>query len=96
MALPRTPVPDPEDLAIQALTFLAADPERLGRFMAMSGLGPETLRAAAGEPGFLVAVLDHLLSDESLLLAFAANADLAPERIAGARARLAGPAGQEF
>jgi hypothetical protein len=32
------------------------------------------LRAAAAEPGFLAAVLDHLASDERLLLAFAAHA----------------------
>ena len=96
MATPRTPSPDPEALAIEGLSFLATDAERLGRFMAMSGIEPDTLRAAAGEPGFLVAVLDHLLADESLLLAFAANAGHAPERIATARARLAGPSGHDF
>lgn len=77
-----------ENCAITALSFLAADPERLGRFLALTGLGPENIRAAAAEPRFLVSVLDHLLADESLLLAFAANNNLAPEHVALARAVL--------
>ena len=33
--------------AIQALGFLAGDPERLGAFLAATGIGPESIRAAA-------------------------------------------------
>lgn len=77
-----------ENCAIAALSFLAADPERLGRFLALTGLSPENIRAAAAEPHFLASVLDHLLADESLLLAFAANNALAPEHVALARAVL--------
>ena len=29
-----------EALAVAALAFIAAEPERLGRFLAMSGIGP--------------------------------------------------------
>lgn len=79
-----------EALAITALSFLAGDPERLGRFLAVTGLGPETLRQAAARPGFLAAVLDYLAGDETLLLAFAANAGLAPEAVVRARQRLGG------
>jgi hypothetical protein len=74
-----------ETIAIDALTFLAADPVLLDRFLALSGIGPENLRAAAAEPGFLAAVLDHIASDEKLLLAFAAHAGQKPEDIAKAR-----------
>jgi Protein of unknown function (DUF3572) len=74
-----------ETIAIDALTFLAADPVLLERFLALSGIGPDNLRAAAAEPGFLAAVLDHLASDEKLLLAFAAHAGQKPEDIAKAR-----------
>ena len=49
-----------ELLAVQALTFLAGEPERLGRFLALTGIGPESLRTAAAEPGFLAGVLDHV------------------------------------
>jgi hypothetical protein len=62
-----------ETLAIEALTFLAAEPARLDRFLALSGIGLENLRTAAAEPGFLAAILDHLASDEKLLLAFATD-----------------------
>src|SRR5258705_10938678 len=62
-----------EDLAIAALGFIAGEPERLGRFLAMTGIGPDSIRAAAREPQFLLGVLDHLAADEPLLLAFAAG-----------------------
>jgi hypothetical protein len=79
-----------EALAIGALGFLAGDMERLGRFLATTGLGPENLRQAAGEPAFLASVLAYIAEDESLLLAFAADAGVRPERVAGAQRRLAG------
>ena len=67
-----------EALAVQALTFLAADGERLGRFLALSGIGPAEIRAAASEPGFLAGVLEHLIADEALLTAFAAETGFEP------------------
>ena len=57
-------------------------------FLAASGLGPETLRASAREPAFLVGVLDHVMGDENVLLACAAALDVKPERIAAAGQRL--------
>jgi Protein of unknown function (DUF3572) len=86
---------DPEALAIDTLGFIAGEPERLERFLAVTGLDPSTLRAAAGAPGFLVAVLDHVLADEALLLSYAANRRLAPEAVALARRRLGGPSAPE-
>lgn len=80
------------EIAIDALTFLAADMERLGRFLALTGIDPQTIRLAAREPGFLAGVLDHVLGDENLLLAFAAEANVRPDAIAQARHALAGPA----
>ena len=52
-----------ENLAISALAFLAADPERLGRFLSLTGIGPEAIRKSAREPAFLAGVLDHVVSD---------------------------------
>lgn len=86
----KAAVPDPEELAIAALHFLAEDAERLGRFLALTGIDPGSIRAAAGEPHFLASVLEHLLNDEALLMAFAANNRLAPEAVARAHARLGG------
>jgi hypothetical protein len=82
-----------EALAIDALGFLAGDMERLGRFLAVTGLGPENLRRAAGEPAFLASVLNYVAEDESLLLAFAANAGVGPARVAAAAQRLGGRPG---
>ena len=74
-----------ESLAIQALTFLAGEPERLGRFLTLTGIGPAQIRAAAASPGFLAGVLDHLASDDALVIAFAAEAGIEPSEIEQAR-----------
>lgn len=80
-----------ETLALRALAFLATEPERIEPFLATTGLGPATLRSAAQEPGFLLAVLDHLCANDSLLLEFAGNLSLNPELIGEAREILSGP-----
>ena len=82
--------PAAESIAIQALSFIAEEPERLGRFLALSGIGPESIRAAAAEPGFLAGVLDHLAGDEPLLIAFAEKLGVDPVVVERARNALAG------
>lgn len=82
---------DPESLAIRALSFLAADPTRLGRFLAATGIGPAEIRTAARDSSFLAGVLDHLADDESAMLAFAQEAGVSPDLIARARIALSGP-----
>lgn len=79
------------DLAIHALAFLAADPERLGPFLAETGLDPGRIREAARSPGFLAAVLEHVCSDDSLLGPFAVESGRRPEDVDRARQILAGP-----
>ncbi|MCO5093095.1 DUF3572 domain-containing protein [Bosea sp. (in: a-proteobacteria)] len=93
----RRPTSDEaEALALGALAFLAAEPERIEPFLSATGLQPATLRQAAGEPGFLAAVLDHIAGSDSLLLEFAGNAGLNPEMVAEARRALAGPEPDDF
>ena len=77
-----------EIVAIQALSFVAGEPERLGAFLAESGIGPETLRSAAADPQFLVSVLDFVLRDDQTVKAFAEAAQLHPTNIAAARQAL--------
>ena len=87
----NTPAPasvDTDFLAIQALTFLGSDPDRADRFFATSGLTPGDLRRAAADPDFLNGLLDYLVADEALLLAFAQAAALSPEAVVLAHARL--------
>ena len=82
-------------LAVSALTFIAADPDRLSRFLSLTGLGPDNLRTAAADPAFLGSVLDYLAADEELLIAFAAAAGVKPEAVARAHEALCGSQGGE-
>ena len=80
-----------ERLAVEVLGWLAADEDLLFRFVAASGLEPGTLRESLHDPGFLGAVLDHVMSDEQSLLACAEALDVKPERIAAAWRTLGPP-----
>jgi hypothetical protein len=77
-------------LAREALIWLAARPEALGAFLAASGAGPGDIRARAADPEFLGFVLDHVLASEEWTRDFAAEAGVAPDRPARARAVLPG------
>jgi hypothetical protein len=91
----KKPVHNPREVAeivaIQALTFVAGDPERLGLFLAESGLGPETLRTAAANPQFLASVLDFVMRDDATVKAFADASQLHPTNVAAARQALDDP-----
>ena len=91
----KKPVHNPREVAeivaIQALSFIAANPERLGLFLAESGIGPETLRTAAADPQFLASVLDFVMRDDATVKAFAGTTELHPTNIAAARQVLGDP-----
>jgi hypothetical protein len=91
----KKPVHNPREVAeivaIQALSFVAGDPTRLGTFLAESGIGPETLRTAAADPHFLGHVLDFVMRDDETVKAFASASQLHPTNIAAARQALADP-----
>ena len=91
----RKPTQNPREVAeivaIQALSFVAGDPERLGAFLAESGIGPETLRSAANDPRFLAHVLDFIMRDDATVKAFAAASQLHPTNIAAAHQALNDP-----
>ena len=75
---------------MQAIAFLAADEDRLTRFLGLTGITPDTLRQTAHDPAGLGAVLDYLLGWEPLLLDFAGEIGVKPEAIARARQKLPG------
>ena len=83
-----------EVLAIQALGFIAQDEERLGRFLALTGMGPAEIREAARERHFLAGVLDYVNGDEELLVAFADHAGIDAGTIVIARRALAEAGGE--
>jgi hypothetical protein len=79
-----------ENLAIEALSFMATDPERLGAFLAATGIGPEMIRKAAADPSFLAGVLDHVCGNEALLIAVAERTGVTPQDVEHAQAILGG------
>jgi Protein of unknown function (DUF3572) len=91
----KKPVHNPREVAeivaVQALSFIAGDPDRLGMFLAESGIGPETLRTAAADPHFLGSVLDFVMRDDATVKAFADASKLHPTNIAAARLVLGDP-----
>jgi hypothetical protein len=76
--------------AIAGLAFLAADEERLQRFLTLTGLDPGSIRQAAEEPGFLAGVIRHIMEDDRIAAAFAAEEGLSPEELTAAAAALGG------
>lgn len=73
-----------EAIAVSALGFVAAEPELLQRFLAITGIDPGRIREAAGEPGFLAGVLQFILAHEPTLQAFAAASGERPEAVGAA------------
>ena len=82
-----------EEIAANALAFLAADAGRMMQFLHTTGVSLDDLRRDAGSSRTLTAVLDHLVNDESLLLVFSSSIGLPPEDIGPARNILAKDAG---
>lgn len=80
-------------MAIAALQFIAAEPARIGAFFARSGLDPRELRGQMNDPVFLAGILDHLLGDEPLLLAFCTESGIDPEHVLPARDSMAAAGG---
>lgn len=79
-----------ETLALKALAFLAGDDETIGRFLGSSGLYPQDLRERLDDPGLLAAVLEFVLGEDKLLLAFAQSEAVDPKLVHAARRALPG------
>lgn len=79
-----------QTIALEALAFLASEPERLERFLVNTGLTGDELAARASDNDTLVSVLDAVLADESTVLMFAAERQVKAERIYPARIKLSG------
>ena len=78
------------EIGLAALAYVAGDEDALGRFMNETGVDAAGLKARAGEPALLGALLDFLFADESLLLAFCKAESLPVNAIIKARAALPG------
>ncbi|KPH57588.1 MULTISPECIES: DUF3572 family protein [unclassified Novosphingobium] len=67
---------------------MLGDPDRAERFLALTGLTPDELRASLGEPATMAAVLEFLCSHEPDLVAAAEALAVSPMALASARERL--------
>lgn len=79
-----------ETLALKALAFLAQSDEALERFVALTGVTPANLRARAGDPEILAAVLDFVLADDGRVTGFCEAAEIDPRELQAARHALPG------
>lgn len=82
--------PESATVALMALSWILQDQALADRFLALTGLSPDTLRAALAERGTQAAVLEFLAGNDGDLVAAADGLGLAPETIVAARDDLAG------
>jgi hypothetical protein len=75
-------------LALAALAATLGDSRRAQRFIDLTGIGTEELRARAGDPVLLSAVLRFLEAHEPDLLAVAEDLGVAPLDLVEARQKL--------
>jgi hypothetical protein len=76
-------MPKPDTLLLLALAHIVGDDNLRDRFLALTGLDGETLRARAGAPETLAAVRAFLAGHEPDLLAVAAALGVEPSALCG-------------
>ncbi len=67
---------------------MLTDGERAERFLALTGLTPDALRAGLQDPALLVAVFDFLANHEADLVAAADALEITPATLIAARENL--------
>lgn len=80
---------EPQVLALAALGWILEDGDRAERFLSLTGLDPDTLRAGLGDPAVLGAVMEFLTNHEPDLLRCAEALAVTPEELVGAAQELA-------
>jgi hypothetical protein len=79
---------DAEALALAALAATLTDERRAQRFLDLTGLDADELRARAGERSLLAATLAFLEAHEPDLIEVAKSLSVKPESLIAARAEL--------
>jgi hypothetical protein len=87
---PRTNSEDAETIALNALGFLAESPQAMERLTIQSGLDLTTIRKRAADRDFLAAVVDFLMTNEELLVAFCESRRIDPKSVQRAAHQLGG------
>ena len=81
-------VDEAQVIALRALAWLVAEPNRADRLLALTGLEAGELRGRAGDPALLGAALAFLEAHEPDLVACADAIDVPADRLVAARAVL--------
>ena len=81
---------DAETVGLAALAATLTDDRRAERFLALTGLSPDGIRARIGERTLLAACLTFLEAHEPDLVAVAAAIGVKPEALVAAREELEG------
>ena len=84
----NNPSPDAEALALQALAATLTDERRARRFLELTGLDSDELRARAGQKNLLAATLAFLEAHEPDLVDVAQAIGTKPEKLIAARQEL--------
>ena len=79
---------DAASLALRALVWTLAEPDRAMRLLDVTGLNPRDLRARASDPAVLSATLGFLENHEPDLIACADGLGVTPAALVAARAAL--------
>ncbi|WP_298470288.1 DUF3572 domain-containing protein [uncultured Erythrobacter sp.] len=82
------PALTPQTLALAALGWVLEDGERAERYLELTGLDPDTLRAGLGDPVVLASTLDFLANHEPDLIRAAEALAVTPEELVAARQEL--------
>lgn len=82
------PPEDPAALALAALGWLLAEPSRAQRFLDLTGLTPDSLRAQVAAPSLHRAVFEFLSAHEPDLVQAAEALAVAPEAFVQAQREL--------
>ncbi len=85
---PNHPARDPTILGLAALAATLGDGRRAQRFLDLTGIGTDELRARAGEPALLSALIRFLEAHEPDLVAVAEQCGAKPEQLIAARRAL--------
>ena len=79
---------DARALGLFALATAVSDERRARRFLDLTGIGTDELRARVGDPALLAALIRFLEAHEPDLLAVAQIIDVKPEALVAARREL--------
>jgi hypothetical protein len=79
-----------ELIGVKALVWLIGQEDLIGVFMGATGASVDDLKAGAGDPVFLGAVLDFMLMDDQHIIDFSTDAAIPPNAPYEARQMLPG------